>query len=231
MNVMSGLSPRALALLQKGRAGLRPAPGERERIEAMLDARLAAGTPIAAAATRPLLTSGWRIAVLGALGVAAVGGSTILAMRSSAPKPMASVSAIAIVQPAPPSSNAPAVPIEPVVAEEASPPSPLTIPEPTPSAPRTRDSLAQEVALLSRATSALRAGRGDEALKVLDEHQRKFPNGALSVERRAARGQALCSLKRIAEGRAELARLAPQSPAAGRTKQVCDAAAVASNGR
>ena len=87
-----------------------------------------------------------------------------------------------------------------------------------------QDGLAQEVALLTRATSDLRAGRAADALKALDEHQRKFPNGVLSVERRAARAQALCSLKRVSEGRAELTRLAPQSPAAARAKQVCDLA-------
>jgi hypothetical protein len=81
------------------------------------------------------------------------------------------------------------------------------------------------VALLSRATSALRAGRAAEALKALDEHRRKFPNGTLSEERRAARAQALCSLGRIDEGRAELSLLAPRSPAAARASQVCDAMA------
>jgi len=64
-----------------------------------------------------------------------------------------------------------------------------------------------------------------EALKALDEHRRKFPNGFLTVERRAARAQALCSLQRVGEGRAELARMAPDSPAAARSRQVCDAVA------
>jgi hypothetical protein len=89
---------------------------------------------------------------------------------------------------------------------------------------RARDRLAEEVALLSRATKALRAGRAAEALRALDEHQSKFPRGALSEERRAAKAEALCSLGRVREGRAELGRLAPQSPAAARAKQVCDSA-------
>jgi hypothetical protein len=78
------------------------------------------------------------------------------------------------------------------------------------------------VVLLSRATTALRAGRAVEALKALDEHQSRFPRGALGEERRAAKAQALCSLGRMSEGRAELARLAPESPALARAKQVCD---------
>jgi hypothetical protein len=62
-------------------------------------------------------------------------------------------------------------------------------------------------------------------LKSLDEYQRKFPNGVLAVERSALRAQTLCSLKRVGEGRVELARLTPQTPAAGRARQVCDAMA------
>ncbi|MEO7033439.1 MAG: hypothetical protein ABI548_06175 [Polyangiaceae bacterium] len=90
---------------------------------------------------------------------------------------------------------------------------------------RPEDRLAQEVALLSRATSNLRAGRPSDALKALDEYQRKFPTGVLAVEQRAVRAQTLCTLKRVSEGRAEAAHLAPQSPAAARTNQICDAAA------
>jgi hypothetical protein len=85
------------------------------------------------------------------------------------------------------------------------------------------DRLAQEVALLSRATSELRAGHAAQALKALAEHQRKFPAGALSEDRRAAKAQALCLLGRVVQGRAELARLPAQSPAAARAAQVCDA--------
>jgi len=226
---MSALSPKALAVLQKGRAGLRAAPGERERIEALLDARIATGAPtLAAAAARPLLSNAWRMAFVGALGVAAAGGSLFFALRPASPVPAVSASAPPLAQ-----SSAPATPaalklVDEPAAEQGPPTSPVKAPEVPSAVPRVPGSLAQEVALLSRATSALRAGKAGEALRVLDEHQRKFPNGALSVERRAARGQALCSLMRIGEGRAELARLAPRSPAAGRTKQVCDAAAATS---
>ncbi len=80
---------------------------------------------------------------------------------------------------------------------------------------------------MSRATTALSAGRYADALKALDEHQREFPNGVLSQERRAAKVQALCSLGRVIEGRAQLAHLSAQSPVANRAKQVCDSAAAA----
>jgi hypothetical protein len=70
----------------------------------------------------------------------------------------------------------------------------------------------------------LNAGRAAEALKLLDEHQRKFPGGLLTEERRAARAQALCSLGRTSEAKSELARLAPRSPAAARAEEVCSRA-------
>ena len=79
--------------------------------------------------------------------------------------------------------------------------------------------LAEEVALLSKATSALHSGRAQEALAKLAEHQRRFPGGALSQQRRAARAQALYQLGRKSEARSELARLKQSSPLAARTRQ------------
>jgi hypothetical protein len=86
-----------------------------------------------------------------------------------------------------------------------------------------QDRLAAEVALLSRATRELRAGRPAEALKALDEYRRKFPKGLLSEEQRAARAQTLCALGRFEEANEKLAGLAPQSPLAVQAKQFCDA--------
>jgi hypothetical protein len=224
------LSGKAQAIVREGREGLRPEVGERERLEALLDARLATAATATAAGGKLLFgVAAWRIA----LGVALVGGSGVFALRWQPDVPTAAVSAA-------PTPRVP-VAVSPAV-QEAMPEPPLVnlaeIPTEAPSkapvlpavaAPRgEKDQLALEVALLSRATSALRAGRASDALKALDEHKRKFPEGFLTIERRAARAQALCALKRVSEGRAELARLAPQSPAAARTKQVCDAVAAQS---
>jgi TolA-binding protein len=116
----------------------------------------------------------------------------------------------------------------PAQGEAESPPSNLEADEPRATAPRRpKDHLAQEVALLSRATSALRAGRAADALKTLNEHQRQFPRGMLAQERRGARAQALCALGRRQEAQADLAtlaRTAPQSPQAARARQACEAA-------
>lgn len=108
---------------------------------------------------------------------------------------------------------------------------PLEAPAPKPAAAapsakasgeaRPQSRLAEEVALLSRATSALHAGRAQEALSTLAEHQREFPKGHLSVERAAARAQALCQLGRKAEAERELARLSPASPQAARARRAC----------
>jgi hypothetical protein len=68
------------------------------------------------------------------------------------------------------------------------------------------------VAILSQAERALSAGQYQVALRSLDEHRRKFPNGALAQERIAARVQALCGLGRTSDAQAELARLARLSP-------------------
>jgi RNA polymerase sigma-70 factor (ECF subfamily) len=82
--------------------------------------------------------------------------------------------------------------------------------------------LAEEVALLSKATSALHSGQASRALNILAEHQRKFPRGALAAERRGARAQALCQLGRKEEARATLQALSPSSPLAARAKSACD---------
>jgi len=91
------------------------------------------------------------------------------------------------------------------------------------SARRPQDRLAAEVALLSRATRDLRAGRPAEALTALSEYRRKFPKGLLSEEQGAARAQALCALGRFDEANEKLAGLAPRSPLAVQAKQFCDA--------
>jgi len=232
--LMAALSSKARAVIEEAREEMRPPAGERERLEALLDAHLGAVAPSPAADHGALSagpTSGWRLVTSLTVGVALVGGGALWALRPSISQnstPLAASSSAATQPPAPviataapaaeaqaPSTPEPARPAKPAIEAQA----PVQ---------RSQDRLAQEVALLSRATSDLRAGRAGAALKSLDEHQRKFPNGMLAVERRAVRAQALCSLKRVSEGRAEISLLAPQSPAAGRAKQLCDAAASSS---
>jgi hypothetical protein len=157
-----------------------------------------------------------------------VGGGLYFVLSNRAPAPPVGVSArpsdttaavVAAPTQAPASLESPEMVSAPAVTGHSGS---ASLDAPAAPAPSGRDRLAEEVALLSRATKALRAGRAGEALRALDEHQSRFPRGALSEERRAAKAEALCSLGRVSEGRAELGRLAPQSPAAARAKQVCD---------
>jgi hypothetical protein len=57
---------------------------------------------------------------------------------------------------------------------------------PDPSA-ATEDALAEETRLLTRTRSAVRGGDFEAAIALLDEHQRRHPDGVLAPERRAYR--------------------------------------------
>jgi len=84
--------------------------------------------------------------------------------------------------------------------------------------------LTAEAELLARAQQALREGDAAAALRLLEEHERRFPKGELGDERRGARVRALCGLGRTAQARAEarsLLRERPDSPVAAGVADVC----------
>lgn len=84
--------------------------------------------------------------------------------------------------------------------------------------------LGDEAALLGRAQGSLRAGNPGEALRLLEEHERRFPAGKLVDARRGARVRALCDLGRGAQARAEAKLLAsrhPDSPVAAGVLDSC----------
>ena len=218
---MSELSPRARQVLRS--SVKRATVADRERIQNALHAKLGMTALTATEASRVTPSPArWPLVSGAIVGVGLIGGALFLAARheppaaTPAPPPVASV--LATAAPASP-PTAQAVAPAPVSSLPAAPASELApaVPRPSP------DRLAQEVAFLERATSALHAGRPSAALKVLNDYQRKFPNGLLALERSAARAQALCSLGRQSEAHAELSRLPMQSPAVARAKQVCDA--------
>jgi hypothetical protein len=228
MVIMAELGPNARTLVHAGRRAVRPTDADRERIEHALRAKLGTDAlPLeakrAVARTVPGRAS-WQLLSGVIVGVSLVGGALFFAFQhggnavSSAQNP---VPPVAAVQSPAPMYEAPA--------EDTAAPADLAPPVVASSKPArpAQDSLAQEVALLSRATSDLHSGNPAGALKALNEHFRKFPNGLLSEERRAARAQALCLLGRTSEGQAQLARLSPQSPAGASARQVCGAASSA----
>lgn len=212
---MTDLSPKARALIDASRQVLRATHGDRERIEATLRARLGADALPPETSPPATTTSGtsWPIASGVAVGVCVLGAVCYLALRPSASAPAPRSERAPLVSR--PASSPPTAADEPPTATTAAS-KPPTAPSPV-----ARDRLGKEVALLSRATSELRAGNAAAALRVLDEHERKFPSGKLSEERRGAKAQALCLLGRVSAGRAELSHLAPGSPAAARAEQVC----------
>jgi hypothetical protein len=81
-----------------------------------------------------------------------------------------------------------------------------------------------ETALLESAQRELASGQGERALELLERHEARFPNAALSEERAFARVIALCQLGRRAEARASaeaFLRLAPRSPLLPRLRKSC----------
>jgi hypothetical protein len=73
-------------------------------------------------------------------------------------------------------------------------------------------SLDAEVASLRVAREALRRGAPDQALAVLEQDARRFPNGSLAEDRAAERIFALCALGRTDEARAEVSRFLADHP-------------------
>jgi hypothetical protein len=228
---MSNLGPSARQLVRAGTKAARPSDADRERVFEAMRARLgdtamlgAAGLVVSPSVVRAL----WVKVSACTLGVGLLVGGAVVALRPAPEPPVATVAVVALRPSTPPRDHvAPAVVSEPngvpvgaTVVEPLTTEAPPVV-VPAPSSRRPSDRLAQEVALLSRATSALRSGRAADALKALSEHQSQFPKGVLAEERRAARAQALCALGRRNEAEAELARLAPQSPQSARALQAC----------
>lgn len=93
-------------------------------------------------------------------------------------------------------------------------PSPVVAPtkrvaaEPDPIAPVETD----EGMLLTRAMQSRRAGDYDAAIASLAEHERRFPNGTLAIERKVERVRALCAAGKAAQARGEATRLARAHP-------------------
>ena len=177
---------------------------------------------------------GWSKVVLGGFSVLTVGAGAIVAAHVLSQSP-AHVASAPVTPPAMRSETAaPAAP-RPVDTEPTSEPASESAAHGDPAAnasrPRARaagrpasDSLAEEVRLLSRAERQLSDGAGDGALDTLAEHERRFPKGALTEQRMAARVEALCALGRYTDARADLTKLArayPQSPHLDGARRFC----------
>jgi len=237
------LSPKARALIQAHRDAL-PTAADRERVAAALRVRLGeAVLPLEAPLKTPWLATGIQRGVTAACGLCIVGSALFLARRpDTAPQSTAQThEAVA----AAPSVSARLLPSRPSLPLEtpATPGTPATpdhngapIAPPkarakvgTTAVASAQDTLAQELVLLTSATSQLNSRQASGALLALEEHQRRFSHGVLSNERNVAKARALCMLHRFEEGRATLALLGGATPAAARVKEECDSAFARAN--
>jgi hypothetical protein len=91
-------------------------------------------------------------------------------------------------------------------------------------APPTGSLLEQEMALMRRANALSQSGRPREALAVLAEHARRFPNGKLAESRTVAQIMALCAAGDAHAAHAEAEKFLaahPKSPFAARVRSIC----------
>jgi len=225
---MSTLGPKGQALVRAGRRAYLPTDVDRERLLNQLRSQLGAAALPAemstAASVASAGSSAWPLISVFVVGVGILGGALFYAWPRGAGQDKTQETRIS------PVASMPQV-IEPAAATSDEQPTvsvaaPTAVdlpPQPASAASRPKDRLAAEVAILSRATRDLRAGRPVEAIKALDEYRRKFPKGLLGEEHHAARAQALCALRRFDEATAKLAELPQQSPLAVRARQFCSA--------
>ena len=232
---MSHLSFDLEQLVMAGKNANRPAEADSARVLEALRARLGdaavlgAGAGLAAAGSSSGFVFG-KLAGIGIAGLAVVGGLWFFAARnhrvvSSEPHAVPSVAAAL-------SAEAELLPVVTAANDPVSP----QVDHATASGTgkldhgdvraiashHARDNLSEEVAILSRAETELHGGRPGVALKLLNEHERKFGSGLLAEERIAARVQALCALGRTAEADAQMARLSPQSLHGEQARQACN---------
>ena len=232
---MSDLSPELEQLVLAGRSASRPSDVDSARILAALRERLGdavvAGPEAGQAATGS--SSGLlfgKVTGIGIAGLAVVGGLWFFAARNhrvvssepqAFPSAAATISAPLALVPSVAASSAPvSPPLDPAVASSSD--NVDRTDARSASSHHARDSLSEEVAILSRAETDLHSGKPADALKLLNEHERKFGNGLLTEERIAARVQALCALGRTAEADAQLAHLSPKSLQGEQARQACN---------
>jgi hypothetical protein len=230
---MPDLSPDAAALIRSGRTAFRPDASDRDRVlqslrqtlgEGVLPDEPGPGKPAHDGSVARFSVRAGR--VLGGFAALAVGAAVVLAphlWRTPARGQAVSAAApIPLVEPEPsadlaPLSNDHDRAPEPPRSDHAPSNAPSNAwsnarPAARSAARPTSDSLPEEVRLLSRAEQQLNDGLGEDALRTLAEHERRFPRGALAEERVAARVEALCTLGRFAEARTDLTRLARAHP-------------------
>lgn len=141
----------------------------------------------------------------------------------------AAPSTAAVDAPAAPSDavSLDSLPNAPAQRPAAQQPSALNAPS-TPSTPApsgSGDTLAEELALLRTAQTALRAGAPADALAALSKHAARFPRGALREERMTLQVLALCDRGDVAGARAAKAELERSAPGSSHLQRLASSCA------
>ena len=237
---MKQLSPRARRLFELARGQDEPDAETRRRVARALSMKVAAGASLTAAGAS---AAGWGMVLAkSALAIAVTGGLATgawLTLRTPRPAhpPVASPPPAPLV-----AKPAPAVPVAETPSREPPPSNPAREPgkvpsyrklnrPPMPPAPTDRspavgadDGLRAETEALRLAQQALRKGRPEQALRLLDEQDLRFREGLLLQERAAARILALCQAGRVEEARRQAIRFErawPRSALLGRVRAAC----------
>jgi predicted lipid-binding transport protein (Tim44 family) len=237
---MEPLDPELQSLVAAERREVEPTFAERERVAKSLARRVGGGF----GAALGLMTTK-------AAGAAAVSSSVGLALKLSVALLLAGTAALVVVprltqreaRPAPAARSASPTPSHTATLAQTEtaplmpPPEPPAktddAPGPARGSPAARPlpPLAEEARLLKQAQQALRAGEPQVALASLAEHQRRFPQGQLALERNAARLTALCALGHTPQTLSEARTFLQQHPQSGLSQQVRASCGLASENR
>lgn len=213
---MKPLDPQLRSLLQELNTADTPAPDVQQRVWQLLAPRLNEPLPPTAESAQAAMHAGAGLAaptspvlvklVIGAvlLGAPALGVMYYGAASRDRARHTTTEAAPPIQQTTPDAHETQ----PPSAAETAEPPS----------------SLLEETRLLGEAQQALRRRTPKAALRWVDEHAARFPQGTLTQQREAARVIALCDLDRAAQARAAQAAFLhnwPDSPLTERVRHAC----------
>lgn len=197
------------ALLERGR--IIPRAPDVVRARALARARATVAAASASTAVPAVPTRGWGLRVALAASVALLIGaaSAAAALRAWIPQPPAPSPEVSprVLRPVP--ASAPDHPAPTAVAPEAT-----SIPKPQRHArlPTAQESYAAELDLLQRAQAAYTRRSFPNALVLVAEHGRRFPNGRLAEQREALRVRSLAGSGRVDEARSAVAAFALRFP-------------------
>ena len=218
----------ATDLLRSGRSSMEPTREDRERVRNRLAAKLGAAavgatitttTAKAAGATAAAKTGTAALALKIFLPLLVLGGAAAIATprllhRAAAPAPAPVAAPVVVAATAPP--------VEPVTSVSVDELPTVTTPKPAlAKKPVTLvTDPAEEAKLVASIDAALRAGDSATALRVADEHAKKYPNGVLVEEREGGRSIARCMSGSRSSADAFLA-AHPRSPMRARIVAAC----------